>query len=468
VPKYLDTLCQDILATGTHQGRDSGRTRYESAASVVDALSRYLGDGGGAMPVVNAFTELGGPTAFVDPTRAPGPTTQGTLGSFDGDPETGEDARVADTDPEATRAVLGPEESAPGRAVLRSQLSDSSAEARAQIDTEERSFDHDTTVAPLTPTGSSSTSGPAAVAEDGETRERSRLAREALGRRSDPAADDDDDDADADADEQGTTTLAAAAAPASGAVPGHGDGTSGGGSSTSGGASRAPVPWGPDTYPPGPPASRHSPGDKRSGGNPGALALRLAGLVALLVLVVAAVLTAFDVGSGPSLPEAPSDEDTDVPERTLTPVEVTRVLDLDPPSRGGNGEERGDDAGLAVDSDPATAWRTETYFDGPALAPYKEGVGLVLDLGDERAVREVALTLGGQGYDVTLFATEPGVGRAPRDITGLERLGREQATVDDVTFETEATTRYLVVWFRSLAQTDGGYAGEVAEIVVRS
>ena len=471
VPKYLDTLCQDILATGSRQGRESGRTRYESAASVVDALSRYLGDGGGALPVVNAFTELGGPTAFVDPTRAPAPPTHGTLGSFDGDPETGEDARVADTDPEATRAVLGVDDSAPGRAVLRSQLSDSSAEASAQVDTEERSFDHDLTVTSPASTGSSSTKVSAPGVEDGVTRERSRLAREALGRRSDPSAEEDQED-------QATTTVAAAQVPprpgtAAAAAPSpragarHEPGTSAGGSAT-GGASRSPLTWGPDTYGPGRQGPHQGPTGKRSGGKPGVLALRLAGLVALLVLVVVAVLTAFDVGSTPSLPELPSDEDTDVPERTLTPVEVSRVVDLDPPSRGGNGEERGADTALTIDGDPATAWRTETYFDGPALAPYKEGVGLVLDLGDERGVREVALKLEGQGYDVTLFATDPGVGPAPSDIAGLERLGREQATVDDVTFETEVTTRYVVVWFRSLAQTDGGYAGEVAEIVVRS
>ncbi len=83
VPKFLDSLCDDILAGAGHETRTG--TRYESAAAVAEALSRYLGDGEGALPVVNAFTELGGPAAFVDPARAPGPDTAGTLGSFDGD-----------------------------------------------------------------------------------------------------------------------------------------------------------------------------------------------------------------------------------------------------------------------------------------------------------------------------------------------------------------------------------------------
>jgi serine/threonine protein kinase len=445
VPKYLDTLCEDILATRSRTGRDSGRTRYESAAAIVDALSRYLGDGGDALPVVNAFTELGGPTAFVDPTRAPSPSTPGTLGSFDGDPDTGEDPREADTDPEATRAVLSVDDSAPGRALLRSDLSDSSAEARAQVDTEERSFGRETAVVPVTP-----------HAGDDETLERSRAAREALGRRTDSDSDSDSED-----NEEPEPPVTSVPPPSS---SGHHDnaGVPGGGAHPVGGHP-AHRPWGPATY-----ASRTPAPAKDRRHNPGALALRLAGLVALLVLVVVGVLTAFNLGSTPDGQDTPPEDDVAGPERTPTPVEVARVIDLDPPSRGGNGEERSADTPLAHDGDPDTAWRTETYFDGPALAPYKEGVGLVVDLGDEHAVREVLVRLEGQGYDVTLFATEPGVGRPPDDIAGLERLGREQATVDDVAFETEVTTRYLVLWFRSLAQTDGGYAGEVSDIVVRS
>jgi hypothetical protein len=474
VPKFLDTLCDDILATGARHRGESDRTRYESAAAVAEALSRYLGDGGGGLPVVNAFTELGGPTAFVDPSRAPGPGTTGSLGSFDGDPETGEDPRIADTDPEATQAALGLEDTAPGRAVMRSQISDSSAEARAQIDTEERSYDNDDD-------NEGDGGGDSGDGGDGDdstqqvplggraTLERSRAAREALGRRSDRVAD----------PEAGWTVTGAAGAAgtaasddrddddevAAGAGAGEERGDEGGDrpDAPHTAVSRNPVPWGPDPYGTG----SHAPVEDRRD-NPGALALRLAALLALLVLIVVGVLLAFNLGSTRSALDPREEEDTDGPTRTPQPVEISQVLDLDPPSQGGNGEENSEDTGLAHDGDPGTAWRTQTYFDGPKLAPYKQGVGLVVDLGNEHPVTEVQLRLEGQGYDVTLFAAEPGVGRPPDDITGLQRLGREQGTVGDVTFETDATTQYLVVWFRSLPETDDGFAGQVAEIVVRS
>ncbi len=457
VPKFLDTLCEDILASGAKQGRESGRARYESAAAVAEALSRYLGDGGGALPVVNAFTELGGPTAFVDPSRAPGPHTPGTLGSFDGDPESGEAAPVGDTDPEATQAALFLEDSSPGRAVLRSQLSDSSAEARAQVDTEERSFERDAQSA----------------ADDAARLEKSRAAREALGRRSHGSR-----------PSEALTTAGAAATVVGGAESGIGSDTpsstagpvgSSGGRSAPGhphgpdqGAGRSPglsvMSWGPDAHSTGSQAAVREPR-----GKPGALWLRLAALVAVLVLIVVGVLLAFNAGSTRNAEDPPpEDGSSDAPVRAGQPVELAAITSLDPPSQGGNGEERDEDTVLAFDGDPATSWRTETYFDGPELAPYKQGLGLVVDLGEEREVRQMDVRLVGQGYDVTLYAAEPGAGQPPTDITGLQQVARERGTVDDVTFEPGLTTQYLVVWFRALAETSGGYAGEVAEIVVRS
>ncbi len=177
VPKFLDSLCDDILAGSRSESRSG--TRYESAAAVGEALSRYLGDGEGALPVVNAFTALDGPAAFVDTGRAPGPSTEGTLGSFDGDaePEQIEAETPGPTDPErtdpdATQAAVAMEDSSPGRAVRRDQISDSSAEASAQVDTEERPYSDE--------------------GDDERAREKSRAAREAIGRRSEQQVGDPD------------------------------------------------------------------------------------------------------------------------------------------------------------------------------------------------------------------------------------------------------------------------------------
>ncbi len=333
------------------------------------------------------------------------------------------------------------EDSTPGRALLRSDLSDSSAEASAQVDTEERAYRP-------TPDPAHSPGG----AED-RHREKSRAAREAIGRRSEHGEHGEHDEQLVQEPEQVLAGAGAAHPGGRGVDP-----------VAAPEASRHQVVWGPDAHTTGSqPPVREGP-DK-----PGALAMRLAALVALLVVIVVGVMLAFDLGSTRTAVDlVPDDEESSSTPVETEPVTIGQVQDFDPSAQGGNGEENPDDTGNTIDGDPQTSWRTQTYFDGPVLAPYKEGVGLLVDLEDEREVREVDLQLVGQGYDVTLFAADPGA-PAPEDIAGLTKVGRERGSLEEVTFESEGTnTRYLVIWFRSLPQVSGGYAGEVSEIVVRS
>ena len=116
-----------------------------------------------------------------------------------------------------------------------------------------------------------------------------------------------------------------------------------------------------------------------------------------------------------------------------------------------------------------TAWTTSTYFDGPPLAPYKEGVGLLIDLGSEQPVGEVQVTLQGSPTTVELLAAPPDSGE-PSGIDLLHKVAvADQAGTDAVlTPDSPVTARYLVVWLTVLPQVSDGYRGAVAEIVVRS
>jgi serine/threonine protein kinase len=392
VPKALDTLCGQILA-GPPRGRSAGRTedpRFESAAEVVEALSRWLGDGAGS--VVTPGTAYAGPAAYVDPARAPGPDGPVSLGSFDGDDETGDQSgtgaalAAGAADPEATQA--SPLARPPARP------------ARA---TEDRDAE---------PTVATPLSLPVSSAES-DARPSSS-----------------------------TSSTSSRVAPASG-----------------------PLRWGPDALR-GPGAPPPSP----RGDRPGSVWLRLAGLLAVLALIVIGVLVILDLGSSRDADDTPSSDDPGSSQgATAKPVRVTAVRDLDPPSQGGNGEEHPEEAALAADGDPGTAWTTQTYDDGPRLAPYKQGLGLVLDLGSEQSVRALTVTLGGSDYAFDVYAAPEGA-RGPTDITGLERIGREegvggrtQVTLDAV------TTRYVVLWLTALAPAPGGdFRGSVQEVVVRS
>ena len=77
--------------------------------------------------------------------------------------------------------------------------------------------------------------------------------------------------------------------------------------------------------------------------------------------------------------------------------------DLDPQ---GDGEENPDEVAGAVDGDPATSWTTLTYKQQLGPDGLKRGVGLVVDLGQSRAVRRVDLTLVGQPTALSLYLTD--------------------------------------------------------------
>lgn len=226
-----------------------------------------------------------------------------------------------------------------------------------------------------------------------------------------------------------------------------------------------PADWGPDRPDDAAVAAPAGP----SGGLPW---LRLAAVLGALTLAVLAVVVAFDLGSTPS--GSPDDPPSGTASATATPSRPLRatVTSFDPDDRsGGPPEENPDQAALAVDGDPATAWTTETYDDGPPLAPYKRGVGLLLDLGREVEVGSVDVTLDGV-HDLALFAA-PGASVAPTDVVGLTRVDREAGVEGRVRLAPDAaaqplTTRWLVVWLTALPVSGSGYRGQVDEVVVRS
>lgn len=207
----------------------------------------------------------------------------------------------------------------------------------------------------------------------------------------------------------------------------------------------------------------------RAGDAPGSVWLRLAGLVFVIALIVVGVLIVFGLGSSRDPGESPTEDPTGgVGASSGDVVKVAGVRDLDPPAQGGNGEEHPEEARLAIDGDKSTAWETQTYNDGPKLL-IKKGVGLVLDLGSERSVSSLSVTLGGSGYAFDVYAAPEG-SRSPSDITGLDRVAREKGAGGEVQVDLDqsVTTRYVVVWLTSLARDGGGFRGQVQEIVVRS
>lgn len=193
---------------------------------------------------------------------------------------------------------------------------------------------------------------------------------------------------------------------------------------------------------------------------------RVAAVAAVLV-VLAAMVTAFELGRGDrrvaraAAPETPSSS-----ARPSAPIKPVAVSDFDPD--GNPSSENPDEVPLATDGDPSTGWTTLTYTRA-ALGGLKPGVGLLVDLGADRSVRAVDLRLGGRPTDLTLYAAPAGASAAPEQVQGLRSVDRVKGAGGSVTLRPQNAlrTRYLVVWLTSLPPVGGGYRGEIDELTVR-
>ena len=231
------------------------------------------------------------------------------------------------------------------------------------------------------------------------------------------------------------------------------------------GTGSLPAVWGPDATDP----EAAGASSQWQPENAGKSWLRLAAMIAAILLLVLVIILAFNLGrDGEPPPTAEGDGSSGPSENGAAagPLTIAGVSDFDP--EGDPPEENAELAELAVDGDPATAWRTMTYFNNPQLGLLKDGVGLVVDLAKPADVSQVQLTLIGRPNNVELLAAEEGAS-LPTSTAGLQQVAAAEGAGPkvDLNLEEPARTQYLVVWLTSLPPAAGGYQGQIAEIVVR-
>ncbi len=127
------------------------------------------------------------------------------------------------------------------------------------------------------------------------------------------------------------------------------------------------------------------------------------------------------------------------------------------------------------DGDSSTYWRTKRYNEGPTLAPYKPGVGIVYDLGSakEMSAASIDLRYPGDHTTVELYATDslsPSTG-----IDGMKEIGT--ATTSGTSVSVKASkpvkTRYVLLWITAVpsAPADGyssaGYKQAVTDVTFK-
>ena len=176
-------------------------------------------------------------------------------------------------------------------------------------------------------------------------------------------------------------------------------------------------------------------------------------------------LAAQDRSGDPRPPASEGSEPAQTPAAPGAVVVVAGVSDFDP--QGTDGDENGDRVGQAIDDDPDTSWTTSTYQQQFGPGGLKDGVGLVVDLGERRRVSTVSLELDGRGTGVELGAAD----RRPEDRAGFATIADSPASGPTITLRPDPVveSRFLLVWLTELPEVEpGAFRGGVAEITVRS
>jgi hypothetical protein len=108
------------------------------------------------------------------------------------------------------------------------------------------------------------------------------------------------------------------------------------------------------------------------------------------------------------------------------------------------------------DHDSGTYWRTHSFNDGPVLAPYKKGVGIIYDLGSTRKLSSASIQFlyGGDHTTVELYAASSLSPSA--SLTGMKHLGTTTTSASKaaVSLKTPVAARYVLVWLTAMPYSE--------------
>ncbi|WP_055545954.1 protein kinase family protein [Streptomyces sp. NBRC 110028] len=148
-----------------------------------------------------------------------------------------------------------------------------------------------------------------------------------------------------------------------------------------------------------------------------------------------------------------SQKDDDKPGQVASkPIQIQDAAEYAPDGKPQNADQ----AKLTHDGDASTLWRTYGYNDGPRLAPYKKGVGIVYDLGSEQSLKgaSIGLHYGGSYTEVSLYATDSLTPSASGSdpVGSFKKLATEKTSGKsvDLKVKSEAKARYVLVWLTAL------------------
>ena len=179
----------------------------------------------------------------------------------------------------------------------------------------------------------------------------------------------------------------------------------------------------------------------------------VAGVAALGVIVVlaAAAVVWFTDGFGQWTRPGP----------IVKPVSATVFSPDGPP-------DNPQDANLAIDGNPNTAWSTVTYKDAVPFPKFIEGMGLLLHLSQSTALSAVTIDVSSTGTQVQIRSSPTDTPTKLADTTELTPNTPLRPGHNRIAVHNQTKTSNVLVWISTLGTTDGESRTAISEITLQA
>jgi putative peptidoglycan lipid II flippase len=127
-----------------------------------------------------------------------------------------------------------------------------------------------------------------------------------------------------------------------------------------------------------------------------------------------------------------------------------------------------DEAGKAIDGNPATVWPIDTYTDPVPFPSFKNGVGLMLQLPQPTKLGEVTIDLNSSGTAVQIRASQTPTPSSLDDTTLLVPATTLKPGSNTIKVDNATPTSNVLVWVSTLGQVDGKSRSDIAEITLKA
>ncbi|MBO0510938.1 protein kinase family protein [Streptomyces beijiangensis] len=130
------------------------------------------------------------------------------------------------------------------------------------------------------------------------------------------------------------------------------------------------------------------------------------------------------------------------------------------------------DVKKTYDGDSSTYWRTYSFQGGPKLAPFKQGVGVLYDLGSAKDVSAASILLhyGGDHTTVSLYAAQSLSPSASLDSMKKIASADTTGTTAQLKADQSVNTQYVLVWITAMPHSsrdqysNAGYKQAITDV----